>query len=193
MPDNQPNQERELLLKVSRGDEQAFQRLIYLYSERVFFHSLTFVKSWHQAEELVQDIFMRIWQKREKLREVDNWDKYLFTISKNFLINALRRAGTGIELGEADDIPDQLRPDRQHESKELSTLLQKAIDQLPEQKRAVFTMVYLDGLKQEKVAHALGIAPRTVRWNLVAALNEIRDFLHRHSVDMLGILLLVIS
>lgn len=187
----QPNHEHELLLLVSRGDEQAFQQLIYLYSERVFFHALTFVKSWHQAEELVQDIFMRIWQKREKLERVENWDKYLFTVSRNFLINAIRHAGAKFELGELDDVPDQLTPDRQHENKELRALLDKAIQQLPEQKRAVFTMIHLEGRNQEKVAEALGIATRTVRWNLVSATNEIRDFLHRHSVDPLSVLLLL--
>lgn len=138
MSEIQSNPERELLLLVSRGDEQAFERMIYLYSERVFFHALTFVKSWHQAEELVQDIFMRIWQKRDKLQEVENWDKYLFTVSRNFLINAVRRAGAKFQLGEADDVPDLLTPDQQHENKELRTLLDKAIQQLPDQKRAVF-------------------------------------------------------
>jgi RNA polymerase sigma-70 factor (ECF subfamily) len=52
-------------------------------------------------------------------------------------------------------------------------------------------MVHLEGANQEKVAEALGIATRTVRWNLVAAINEIRDFLQRHSVDPLHILLLL--
>lgn len=191
MSEIQSNPERELLLLVSRGDEQAFERMIYLYSERVFFHALTFVKSWHQAEELVQDIFMRIWQKRDKLQEVENWDKYLFTVSRNFLINAVRRAGAKFQLGEADDVPDLLTPDQQHENKELRTLLDKAIQQLPDQKRAVFTMIHLEGANQEKVAQALGIATRTVRWNLVSAMNEIRDFLHRHAVDPLPVILLL--
>ena len=191
MSEVQPNHERELLLLVSRGDEQAFKRLIYLYSESVFFHALTFVKSWHLAEELVQDIFMRIWQKRDKLQQVENWDKYLFTISRNFLINAIRRAGEKLEFGEADDVADLLTPDQQHENKELRILLEKAIQQLPEQKRAVFTMIHLEGQNQEKVAQALGIATRTVRWNLVSGINEIRDFLHRHAIDPLPVLLLL--
>ncbi|QEH42871.1 RNA polymerase sigma factor [Chitinophaga sp. XS-30] len=191
MSESRSNREHELLLRVSRGDEQAFEQMIYLYSERVFFHALTFIKSWHQAEELVQDIFMRIWQKRDKLQQVENWDKYLFTVSRNFLINAVRRAGAKFELGEADDIPDLLTPDQQQENKELRILLDKAIQQLPDQKRAVFTMIHLEGESQEKVAQALGIATRTVRWNLVSAINEIRDFLHRHAVDPLPVILLL--
>ena len=179
----------ELLAQVARGNEQAFQQLIYQYSQRVFFHALTFVKSWHKAEELVQDIFMRIWQKRDKLHQVEDWDKYLYTVSRNFLINAMRSMDPNFEPGDIDNIEDKLRPDHQHENKELRALLDKAIAQLPEQKRAVFTMVHLEGLTQEQVSGKLGIATRTVRWNLVSAINEIRDFLHRNAADILFYLL----
>ena len=181
--------EKDLLFRVSLADEQAFQQLIYIYSERVFFHALSFVKSWHQAEEITQDIFLRVWQKRDKLTQVDHWDKYLFTLSRNFLINAMQRKAHNLELGEVEEVEDNLRPDDLHEHKELRLLLERAISQLPDQKQAVFRMIHLDGLSQDQVSRQLGIATRTVRWNLVAALNEIRDFLYRHSINTLYVLL----
>lgn len=181
--------ENELLSQVARGNEQAFQQLIYQYSQRVFFHALTFVKSWHQAEEMVQDIFMRIWQKRDKLDQVDDWDKYLYTICRNFLINAMRRMDPNFEPGEMEGVEEHLRPDHQQENKELRVLLDKAIEQLPEQKKAVFTMIHLEGLTQEEVSRQLGIATRTVRWNLVSAINQIRDFLHRNAADTIYFIL----
>ena len=171
--------------RVANDDEAAFQRLIFLYSERVFFHALTFVKSWHEAEELVQDIFLKVWQKRDKLPLVENWDKYLYTLSKNFLINSMRRKALKFEHGAMEDVEDSLRPDDQHENKELRLLLERAIAQLPAQKQAVFTMIHLEGLTQEQVSQQLGIATRTVRYNLVAAITEIKDFLHRRSVKTL--------
>jgi len=193
LPGEDLNSETELLLRIAAGDEQAFRRLTYLYSERVFFHALTFVKSWHLAEEMVQDIFLRIWQKREKLHQVENWDKYLFTISKNCLINSMKRKANYLKLNELEEVEDTLRPDNQHERKELTILFEKAINQLPAQKQAVFKMIHLDGLSQEEVSRHLGIATRTVRWNLVTAMNEIRDFLHRHSPGALYWLLFIIS
>ncbi len=176
----------ELLLLVAEGDQQAFQQLIYHYSERVFFHALTFVKSWHLAEEIVQDIFLRVWQKREKLAAVDDWDKYLFVLSKNYLINAMQKKAYSIEDARLDELEDKaLQPDDQYANKELGTLLQKAIDHLPEQKKRVFEMIHLEGTSQEKVAQTLGIATRTVRWNLASAINEIKDFIHRNTSDTL--------
>lgn len=185
------NNEPGLLQRVAEGDEQAFRRLTYLYSERVFFHALTFVKSWHLAEEMVQDIFLRIWQKREKLPGVENWDKYLFAIARNCLINSMKRKANDLKLSELEEVEDTLRPDDQQERKELVGLLEKAINQLPSQRQAVFKMIHLEGLSQEEVGGHLGIAARTVRWNLVTAMNEIRDFLHRHPSNTLYWLLYI--
>ena len=138
---------------------------------------------------MVQDIFMRIWQKRDRLDQVDDWDKYLFTVSRNFLINAMRGMDPNFEPGDIERIEDKLRPDHQHENKELRALLDKAIGQLPGQKKAVFAMIHLEGLSQEEVSGKLGIATRTVRWNLVSAINEIRDYLHRNGGDILYFML----
>jgi len=174
--------ETELLKHVAIGDEQAFQQLIYQYSQRIFFHALTFVKSWQEAEEIVQDIFLRVWQNRDKLSKVEDWDNYLFILSRNFLINAMQKKAWSFDHSNCDDFEDTvLRPDAQYANKELALLLQKALHQLPEQKRMVFEMIHHEGLSQEEVGRKIGIATRTVRWNLVSAINVIKDFLHKHS------------
>ena len=180
------NTVKELLLRVSEGDELALEQLIFDYSQKVFFHALTFVRSWHQAEEIVQDIFLRVWQKRDRLSLVEDWDKYLYVLSRNVLINALQKKARPFDPNTPDEVEDtMLRPDDRYANKELGLLLRKAITQLPEQKRLVFEMIHHEGLSQEEVGRKIGIAPRTVRWNLVSAINEIKDFLHRHAGDAL--------
>ncbi len=129
------NSHPEILLRVSQGDEQAFEKLVYQYSEKVFFHALTFVKTWEQAEETVQDIFLKIWEKRKILAEVENFDNYLFIVSKNFLISAIRKKlvqSVPLESAEYESL--FLRPDDQFENKELGVLLERAIEELPETK-----------------------------------------------------------
>lgn len=175
--------DKELLHRVAAGDELAFKELSLRYTEKVFFHALTFVKTWQQAEEIVQDIFLKIWQGREKLLEVEQFDNYLFIISKNYLISAIRKkVRDTAEAAVADEVEEVLyRPDSQYETRELRALLEKGINQLPEQKRAVFRLIHQEGLSQEEVSQRLGIATRTVRWNLVEAMNGLKDFLHRHA------------
>jgi RNA polymerase sigma-70 factor (ECF subfamily) len=160
------------------------------YSEKVFFHALSFVKTWHQAEEVTQDIFLHIWQKRHKLSEVDHWENYLFVVSKNYLLSSLRKTAYHAESLE-DDFEVAMQPASTFENKELGALLERAISNLPEQKAQVFRLIHQDGLSQEEVGQKLGIATRTVRWNLVAAVNGIKDFLHRFSISDLYLLLLL--
>ncbi|MBL7697463.1 MAG: sigma-70 family RNA polymerase sigma factor [Chitinophagaceae bacterium] len=193
MPTENLNNERDLLSRIANGDEQAFRRLTYLYSERVFFHALTFVKSWHRAEELVQDVFLRVWQKREKLQQVEDWNKYLFTLTRNCLINSMKRKASDFKFTELGETEDSFSPDDQHDRKELAVLLEKAINHLPAQRQAVFKMIYFEGRNQEEVSRCLRIATRTVRWNLVTAMNEIRDFLHRYSPDAFYCFLIILS
>ncbi|QEC42825.1 RNA polymerase sigma factor [Pseudobacter ginsenosidimutans] len=194
MPDKLQYNPQELLLRVAAGDEQAFHQLVLRYSEKVFFHAFHFLKTWHAAEETTQDIFLRIWQKREKLSSVEDWDKYLFIVSRNFLINGLQKRAQSFESTDTwHSLAVSSNPADQFENKELGALLEKAIEQLPEQKRMIFRMIHQQGLSQDEVAQSLGIATRTVRWNLVSAVSGIRDFLHRHASGDLFFMLLFVA
>jgi RNA polymerase sigma-70 factor (ECF subfamily) len=186
--------EKELLLRVSQGDEQAFRQLVIRYSQKVFFHTFNFVKTWQSAEEITQDIFLRLWQKRDKLANVENWDKYLFVVCKHILLNSIHKKNAPYKtIGIDDTFPWWNNPAGQYENKELGLLLQKAIDHLPEQKKIVFKMIHKDGLSQDEVSRELGIATRTVRWNLVSAMNVIKDYLYRHNAGELFCLFWLLS
>lgn len=192
--ENSHNNEHELLLRIAAGDEKAFQQIVNKYSSKVFFHSLTFVKDWHKAEEITQDILLHIWHKRDKLSWVNDLDSYIYILSKNFLLSFLRkkvRSFSPIELDEASKII--YSTNAEYENKELAALLIKAINHLPEQKKQVFLLIHHEGFTQDQVARKLGIAERTVRWNLVSAINGIRDFLHRYSAGELCLILYLIS
>lgn len=191
MPDNQTYSEKELLLRIAEGDERAFQQLVHHYSDKVFFHVLTFVKTWHQAEEITQDIFLNIWQKRNKLADIDNLKGYIFIVSRNYVVSLMRKNIRPVESSEpvSSEISDNAT--FHYENKELGILIEKAIGNLPEQKRQVFRLIHQEGLTQEEVSQKLGIATRTVRWNLVSATNAIKDFLYRYAAGDVYLLFLV--
>lgn len=174
--------DKEILIRIAKGDQKAFEILALKYADKVFFYALTYVKEYQRAEELAQDIFLKIWQYREKLETVENFDKYLFVVSKHLLISAIRK-----KLQQHEELNEPLpelyhQPDKQYEQRELAILLDKGLNCLPEQKRAVFKLIYNEGLSQEQVSERLGIAKRTVRWNLVSAVNLLRDFFHKQSL-----------
>ncbi len=80
-----------MLIGVAAGNEEAFSRLVNLYRNKVFSHALTFVKSYEEAEEITQDIFVKVWVNRHRLPEVKDFKNYLFILGRNHLVSAIRR------------------------------------------------------------------------------------------------------
>jgi RNA polymerase sigma-70 factor (ECF subfamily) len=83
--------EKDLLLEVAAGNESAFRKLFQVYWKKVYAVSLDFTKSEPLAEEIVQDVFLKIWLKREYLVSVLKFDDYLFTVARNHIYNTLRK------------------------------------------------------------------------------------------------------
>src|SRR3954470_4409279 len=83
--------EKALLYAVAAGDENAFTLLIARYRRRVFTHCITFTRRYEDAEELTQDIFIKLWTDRAALEKVDSFTGYLFIVSRNYLVSYLRK------------------------------------------------------------------------------------------------------
>lgn len=181
--------EKELLDGVAAGNEDAFSRLVNLYRSRVFSHALTYIKSYEVAEEITQDIFVKVWVNRHRLPAVDDFKSYLFILGRNHLVSAIRKKVMSTTANDDDDIPGHLlQPDRQVEFKETYRNLINAIDRLPPQQKAVFTLSRMEQLSHAEIGDRLGISKRTVKFHLVQALNFLRAFL-RYPGDYAGILL----
>src|SRR5690242_18394428 len=86
-----PENEKRLLMQVSEGGEEAFGTLFHQYRNRLYAFIFGIVRSREMAEDVVQDVFLKIWIRREELAAVDNFKAYLFRISQNHAINHLRR------------------------------------------------------------------------------------------------------
>ena len=181
--------EKELLDGVAAGDSAAFSRLVNMYRNKVFSHALTFVKSYQEAEEITQDIFVKVWVNRHRLPEVNEFKNYLFILSRNHLVSAIRKKVMDITPNDDDDIPGNLLlPDHQVEFKETYRHLINGIERLSPQQKAVFTLSRMEQLSHAEIGERLGISKRTVKFHLVLALNFLREFL-RYPGDYAGILI----
>lgn len=183
--------ESAILLKVAAGNELVYTQLVEKYWQKVVRHALSFVKSYPIAEELTQDVFVQIWNKREKLAEVNNFDNYLFIVSKNLIISHIRK-----KLIETDSLKGEklqelfFNPDEQYEFKELVEIINEGASLLQEPRRSVFLLSRMEGKDADYISEELGIATRTVRWHLLQALNFLRDHLHKqYNIDLLTIIL----
>lgn len=178
MSDNSTYNEKELLLEVSRGNLSAFSYLLDQYRNRLYSHALSYIKSCEEAEELVQDIFLKVWANRQRLPEVENFKNYLFILSRNQLVSAVRKRVKPTVVPDENDCNENLLPDGQLEWKETYHQIQQAINRLTPQQKAVFTLSRFENYTYEQIAAQLQISTATVKFHMVAALSTLREILH---------------
>lgn len=184
--------ESALLLSISDGDEFSYTRLVERYWQKVLQHALSFVKSYPVAEELTQDVFIQIWEKRKKLSEVKSFENYLFIVSRNLIISHIRKKLTETDSLKGEKLQELfLKPDEQYEFQELVKIINEGAALLQEPRRSVFLLSRMEGRDTDYISKELGIATRTVRWHLLQALNFLRNYLHNHYIINLITLILL--
>lgn len=170
--------ETALLIKVAEGDKSAFTELFHAYRDKLFSFIYRMTASVEASEDVVQDVFLKIWIGRETLREVDNFNAYLFRIARNHAINGLKRMAhetliiSGLRSEQAGTGTEE-----QLDQKAIQELIKRAVDSLPEQQKKVYTLGRENGLSQQEIAAALNISVSTVKSHMNQALKTIRQSL----------------
>ena len=182
--------EKELLLKVADGDEKAFAELFYAHHNKLGAYVFGWTKSLQLAEEIVQDVFLKIWLNREVLRMVEKFDNYLYILSRNYTFNALRKiASEQLKRQEwARHFENDLDLDPDTAAEDYLPLIEKAISSLPPQQQKVFILKRRQGLKYDEIASQLNIAPETARKHLAAAQRNIIAYIKSNPQVILLIL-----
>lgn len=173
--------DQELLQLIAKGDEAAFTTVFERYRERMFFYLLKHTRNREVAEEIVTDIFMKLWTGKELLAHIDNLPAFLHTVAYNKAMDFLRitarherltRVYTERSAHEGPSTPDVLLIDE-----ETKQILMKAIAQLPPQRQLIYRMSREEGLTHEQIAAALNLSRSTINNALVASQRSIAQFL----------------
>jgi RNA polymerase sigma-70 factor (ECF subfamily) len=182
--------EKDLIVRLKNGDQTAFELLFHFYYPGLVMYAIQFTTDRMEAEEIVQDFFVRFWQRHQQIIPSDSLKSYLFLSVKNGSLNFLKhkkieekyiRSMTELSNNHLVYDPDL------YIASELQDKIKNAIDLLPEKCREIFIMSRMRGLKNEEIAADLNLSKRTVETQISKALKVLRVELK----DYVGLLVLL--
>ena len=184
-----------LVKELVTGNEKAFLSLFNAYRKEVYAYSLSILKSKALAEEIVQDVFLQIWMKRETLDSSRSLRPFLITITKNKTLDFLKKAANDRKLREAVFYSRQKADNptyRIMREADLDAIKEEALALLSPRRKLIFKMSRYDGKSYEEIGRELGITTNTVKSHMRKALETLREFLLNNG-DVALILLFLAS
>lgn len=178
--------DKDLLKNLREGDALAFRELYVRHNRQVLAFAIHLTHSAVDAEDILQDTFLRLWTSRAQLPDIERFDNYIFMIARNRTMDHLRKVALQQRL--IDQVWANIsetsseEPAQQLEARESKQLVHQALEALSPQKQTVFQLSRQQGLSHEEIARQLGLSKSRVKNLLVETLKHIRVYLARHAV-----------
>ena len=167
------NEDKQLLEQIAGGDVKALGILYVLYAGRIRNFAFSMLQNSSEAEDITQDMFLKIWNSRKALREVDSLKSYLFSMAHNAVLNFIKRKGVRDRYQKATVgvSTEQYEPSFQMES------IDEALEDMSVLRKTIFRMNRYEHKTYQEIADALMISPKTVQYHISCALAELRKLL----------------
>ncbi len=172
--------DRQLFMEVSEGDERAFQHLFTRYYPRMISFAGMMVKSPYAAEEIVQEVFIRLWEQREVLAEVKSPENFVFIVIRNHTFNYLRAAAN--EQNRREQLWEALQQRAADETitlemQEADQFFEKILAKLSPQQQKIFRMSREEGFSHQQIADELQLSKDTVKKHIANSLKVFKSYL----------------
>ncbi|KEO74231.1 RNA polymerase sigma factor [Anditalea andensis] len=179
--------EKQLVEQLKQSNTDAYGRLYHLYVQRLYGFVLRMAKSPELAEDIVQDIFIKLWENRDQLDPDKCIKAYMFTMAKNQLLNFIKRKAHESRI--IDEILAHVprgckSTDNLVLENEIQQLLDEALSSLPPQRKLIFELCRIQGLTYKQAADQLGLSDSTVNSQMVKAIRSIKEFLKEKDVAL---------
>lgn len=175
--------EKELIRRTSEGDEKAFSELFHNYHQLLGVHIHRITKSSEITEEIVQDVFVKLWLRRDRLAEIEDLRAYLYVLSKNQALNALKQIAK--EKAVIIDVNINLLekyPSINDEISDYHSYIDSAIENLPPQQQLVYLLSRHEQLKYDEIATRMNISRETVKKYLRIATESIKSQIQKQTI-----------
>jgi RNA polymerase sigma-70 factor (family 1) len=183
LSDHSTNSVKILLLRVAKGDEVAFGQIFTLYHNQLADFILHITESVPLTQEIVQDVFLKVWMGRSSLNGIHSFKAYLFVIARNHAFNCLKQIARE-ETRKKQWIKTVLQQtsniEEEEDAVDAGNLVEAAVALLPSQQKKVYNLSRKHGLKQEEIALELNISIETVKKHMVLAIRGLKNYLRSH-------------
>lgn len=187
MPHFSLSEEKALLQNIAEGDEQSFRVIYDQYRPKIYKYAMRLTESEAAAEEILQEVFIKVWLKRSSLPELDQFSSWLFRVSRNTIFDSFRKLERQ-KIGNAKliDITAVAVEDADTWllDKENQVWLRDALNQLTPSQKQVYILSRQQGMKPEEIAEELKISVGTAKKHLVNSLQGLRAYIEKHNMIM---------
>ncbi len=190
--DDSLSPEHDLIVSLKCGSVEAFNLLFYKYETLLFAFAMKLLRSSEDAEEVVQEVFYKIWKNKHLLDEQKSFKAFIFTIAKNYMYNLLAKKVSETTYKHYYTTHTQNKVSSTEENlnvQDLNHTIRQVLRQMPKKRKQVFMMSRYEGLNNKEIASRLHISLSTVENHINKALKELKKHLSFHEVSLLLILL----
>jgi RNA polymerase sigma-70 factor (ECF subfamily) len=164
--------------RAAAGDEEAFKQIYYHFYRKLYLFSLALVKTKEAAEEITEDVFIKIWQQKDKISAIQNLRVYLYIATKNTSLNYLSKKAKDNLTQPFDNINVDLfkstvTPEELMITAEMYRKIQQQVEALPLRCKMIFKLIREDGLKYKEVSDILNISVNTIDVQMAIAVKKI--------------------
>lgn len=168
----------KLLKRLCKGDREAYDQIYRLYFNQIYIFVLRYVVSEDLAYDLTQDVFLKVWERKDQLNHVNNLRAYIYRMAKNHTLDNLKRISISEKAIEEVSFHyvKQSKPlDVKYIEKEYFEFLESAIIDLPERTRIIFNLCRTEKKSYKEVAEELGISRDTVKHHMVQSMKVLKE------------------
>ena len=188
--DRMPSEE-EVLLRMKQGDESAFTTVYRHYHSSLYIYLLRFCKIPSLAEDLVHDVFLKVWEIRDRINPELSFTGYLYRIARNHVIKTIDKLATDQVMREQLlnqlDEPVAAHPEQLVRAKEYDRLFREALERMPPQRLKVFKLCRQEGKSYEEAAEILGVSRNAIKKHMVLSMRFIYDYVHRYGDILMAV------
>lgn len=182
----QKYEDRDLIIKLKKGDIKAFEELYYRYNVKLKAFSGTYFKDEVVAEEVVQEVFVKIWERRALLDEDLSFKAYLFQIIKNHIYNIFRKKINEVSYENApvSNSYNHNPTEELHDLIDLQERTYEVIEKLPHVQKNIFTLSRFEELSNDEISQKLNLSKRTVEHHIYLALKTLKKSLSSSKINL---------